>query len=98
MFLDLNLSLIALADSEKVDVINLLSEVEIIAQLKLVRALYLAVDDWKTEEIPKEAILKTLGRLYDQLTELLDLVMRSETVLSQVVIEPPKKEEKTIKT
>lgn len=92
VFLELRLSTADQDTVVRAGYIDLLSEVEIIAQLKLVRALILAVEDWKTEEIPKEAILKTLGRLYDQLTELLDLVMRSETVLSQVVIEPLKKE------
>jgi len=92
MFLELRLST---TDQDKVTragYIDLLSEVEIIAQLKLVRALVLAVQDWQVKEIPKEAILETLDRIHCELLEQLDLVIGDEVILRNVVIEPPKRE------
>ena len=97
MFLELRISTAEQDEVVRAGYIDLLSEVEIIAQLKLVRALVLAVEDWQVKEIPKEAILETLRDLHVRLLEQLDLIIREETILSQVVIEPPKKEEKTSK-
>jgi len=97
MFLELRISTVEQDEVVRAGYIDLLSEVEIIAQLKLVRALALAIDEWKVKEIPKEAILETLRDLHVRLLEQLDLIIREETILSQVVIEPPKKEEKTSK-
>jgi len=97
MFLELRISTAEQDEVVRAGYIDLLSEVEIIAQLKLVRALVLAVEDWQVKEIPKEAILETLRDLHVRLLEQLDLVIGEETILSQVVIEPPKQEEKTSK-
>jgi len=92
MFLELRLSTIDLEEEVRAGYIDLLSQVEIIAQLKLVRALALAVEDWQVKEIPKKAILETLGRIYSELLEQLDLIICEETILRNVVIEPPKRE------
>jgi len=92
MFLELRISTTDLEEEVRAGYIDLLSQVEIIAQLKLVRALALAVEDWQVKEIPKKAILETLGRIYSELLEQLDLIICEETILRNVVIEPPKRE------
>jgi len=91
MFLELRLSTAEQDTVVRAGYIDLLSEVEIIAQLKLVRALALAVEDWKVEMIPRKAILETLGHIHDDLLKQLDLVIGDETILRNVVIEPPKR-------
>ncbi|MCD6514078.1 MAG: hypothetical protein J7L07_04065 [Candidatus Odinarchaeota archaeon] len=76
--------------------IDLLAQVEVVAQLKLLRALANTIYSCKTEKIPKKQLLEFLGEIYSNLMEILDVIICKDfPTLNSIVVKTPKEEQKT---
>ncbi|RLI47594.1 hypothetical protein DRO69_00135 [Candidatus Bathyarchaeota archaeon] len=94
MFLELYLRTMHEDPLSKAGHIDFLAQVEIVAQLKLLRVLANTIYDCKAENIPKKQLLEVLGRIYDDLTEHLDSIICKDFPTMQP-IEVPKEEKQT---
>jgi len=96
MFLELYLRTIYEDSLSKAGHIDFLAQVEIVAQLKLLRVLANTIYDCKAENIPKKQLLEVLGKIYDDLTEQLDtIICKDFPTLQNIAIKVPKEEKQT---